>query len=494
MVKLCYLLAATCASIPATNAISTEYVRLNKKQVVLGTENTEFLTPESFSFAPGVRSRLVKRGNRGVKANMDFGVHLVDDDANQESVDEEEDDDNDDDEKETLINSQSYKPEDVEESNEEIIVSDELPVNSYAFKKLQKKLGIKDKGFEMPVSGPVPDWDDQFYDNDGKPVVYQVDTEELKDMLDHYLDMGKEKWAGFLATSNCNKFQKLLNKLKKKINDDCDEESEPIKKPDTDCDDEKETEKDKNLKSKLKDKIDEKKELIKHDDETPNFGKNVEKKPIEKKPVFSNLPEDELNSFQNMLTDVISYWEQEDAKKILESSNGLSYKEFELDGDDFDIVKQFKHDKQKNKKKFSAYNVGSTYDSNYDSYITEDDNDIENPEGSEYYETPEIDEYTKNNPKHQDLLESIAPEIVKTKKQKDWLKENALRRAKIIQALLNGELDETTLRQDIIRYRESNIFLEEDQNEFINNGFRLQSTSMAMYILFVTEALMFQLF
>ncbi|TID15021.1 hypothetical protein CANINC_004692 [Pichia inconspicua] len=473
MVNLCYITTATCATIPLAYAINIEHAKLHN-QVLL--PNTQSLTVNNLP-------HLTKRGTyskAAVKAKMDFGVYDIDEDKSSNIVDVYEPEENE------GADDEGLKKADAETKLEKPY--EEAEVKSYAFRKLQKKLGIKDKKFEMPVTGPVPDWDDQFYDHNGTPIVYQVNTEELKDILDHYIEMGKEKWAGFLATSNCNKFQKLLNKLKKKMDDDCDEESVPIRKPDTDTgsrnhnkeeEEEEEEEYDEAVGEESTQEQKDVKSLLKKP--SPDFGKNKNKD----KPAFSNLPEDELNSFQEMLSDVIAFWQKEDAREILEASKGLSYEEFELDGDDFELVKQHK---DKSKKKKGAVSV---YD--YDNYLTEEDVEMEDPEGTEYYETPEIDEYTKHNPNHLDVLESLQPEIVKTKKQKDWLRDNAVRRAKILQALLNGQFDEYNLRQDIVKYRDNDIFLDQDENEFISSGIKIESKKVLMCIFFAVEAFMFQL-
>lgn len=462
MVKLCYTFPLVCVCVLPTLALSTEYVKHNSRQVVLSKPNQEYIK-KSYSL---IEPHLQKR-------NPSYRVVK------------------------TKVSSVTKKNDDIVEDEE--FEEDETAVNSYSFRSLQKKLGLGGKKFEMPISGPVPDWDDQYYDNDGKPIVYQVDTEELKELMDNYLEMGKEKWAAFLATSECNKFQKLMDKLhnlfKKNENaDDHDEDDNeddedskaqgPFGKYENDADDEEDND---------------------DDDRSSRNNKKVSSaanklslkdlkglKNVNSQPLFSSIPEEEIEEFHNLLADVVSYWEEEDAISILEAASGLSYKDFDLFEEDENPKK--KKTAKRIKPSLSVIDDNDDDDDD-DDEGDDDDGDINanvNDDDDENDDNNEIKQHQSSQP---DLLGKIDPKLLKTKAQKDWLKSNALRRANMIQKLMDGQLDEENYsRQDEVRYRENNIFLEEDENEIPNTAFRLQSTNLAMYVFFLVEALLFYVF
>lgn len=484
MVNLCYVLAAT-AAIPLTEASNFQRARFQNQVVLMNTR----------VFSPNNLPHLIRRDQHSKPI---FDVPKV-----------------------NLQNKAAYNsyPIKVENNKEPESKSEDdrwnyvepTEVNSYAFRRLQKKTGVTDRKFDMPINVPVPSWNNQNHHNDDTSIANQVEAEGLKDMLDYYLDMGKEKWAGFLATSNCNQFQKLLKKLKRKMgddhNDDKEEEDEeeeytiPIKKPShgskaaeeedgknaentegpEDAEDAENAEGAEGIEDNDSNYDDDDDDDYFYEDEDEEDWSVVENTRAvsgldvkNEKPGLLNLPEEELNNFQEMLNDVISFWESKDAKSILEASKGLSYEEFELDDDDYSSVKH-------NQSEFKETKNVSVYDVNGDAGVKEGDN------------RDKTSEYTKHNPEHRDLLESLEPETVKTQKQKKWLRDNAVRRAKIIQALLNGHFDEYNLQQDIIKYRDSNIFLDQDENEFINSGNKIGSKNIAMYVFIAVEALMFQI-
>jgi hypothetical protein len=468
MVKLCYIVPLIVASATVTQSVSTEYVKqhrfdmlqqsANKKQVVLSRNRIQvlndnlqlhpYLQKRDASYASS-RSKQVKK----IGSKKGFSKDPVINAYSEENVQQE---------------SEDFK--EVDESTSQNDVDDEsTQVSSYAFRKLQKKLGLKGKQFNMPVKEPVPDWDDQYYENDGRPIVYQVDTEELKDIMDHYLEMGKEHWAGFLATSDCSKFQKLLQKLKKlKGDDDCDDE--PVKKPEEDCDDDKEESENKygNFRAKPNESAN-----IKGSKTSPSLKEKQQ-------PTFANIPEAELDSFQSMLSDVISYWENEDARKILQHGSGLTYKDFDLD-----VKEESKPQKISGGRKVSSQDFDD-----FENYQTEDD-ELEGDERDDKIE----DLLSKYENKDTDLFETMDPKYAQTSQQREWLKSNALRRAKMLQALFSGELDAEAMENDIVKFRNGDLYLEEDDNEVVTNeGFKLQSTNMAMYIFFMVEAMLFYLF
>ncbi|KAG7739654.1 hypothetical protein KL923_002501 [Ogataea haglerorum] len=64
----------------------------------------------------------------------------------------------------------------------------------------------------VPVKGPVAE-EDQSYDKDGRQLVYEVDVDQVKNMIDFYLAMGKEKFAGFLATCSDGHFTEAMKML-----------------------------------------------------------------------------------------------------------------------------------------------------------------------------------------------------------------------------------------------------------------------------------------
>ena len=472
MVKLCYVLPMMLFSTSTINAMSTEYAKQHNPQIILSKENKDIINNYAFNSlniekrSPVSYSRAKSKTVTNIKNNKKNNKNVKNDDSFDDNI----------------SNNNNGETDEIIDGNDNISNDDNnddtesLAVNSYAFKRLQKKLGLKDKKIDIPVTGPVPDYDDQFYENDGRPIVYQVDTEELKDIMDHYLEMGKEKWAGFLATSDCNKFQKLLKKIKKmKGNDD---ECETPKKPivEDDCDDNEKSDNDKqygNFNSKPKG----------NKKQSTNSNTKTNTKGDISQPNFANIPDEELESFQNLLSDVITYWEKEDASNILQRSNGLTYKDFDLDRDD-EVITKNRNDYNK---KVTAF--GSNFD-DFENYKTEDeenDNDEENEEIQELLSS--YDDMGK------DLFENMDPtKYAKTKEQKEWLKSNALRRARMLQSLLNGELDSRILKNDIIKYRDGNIFLSEDDNEFVSSGFKLQSTNLAMYLFFLVEGILFYLF
>lgn len=441
MVKLCYVLSALTINAISVDSMSTEYAKVNGfKQNILTSPNQ--YPPVVRSQYPPMVPYLSKRDTRHFK-DTKKGAFTDDD-----------------------INNEDYEP----------------AVNSYSFRKLQKKMGTNGKKFNMPVSGPVPDWDDQYYDNDGKPIVYQVDTEELKEMIDSYIDMGKEKWAGFLATSECNKFQKLMDKLKKMMGkdeeDDCDDEEiekkpKAIHTPDDDCED----------------KINHSTQPISSNKKTSTRTKQNKSYDFQNPkalPVFSNVDEEEIQDFQDMLAEVIKYWEKEDARDIMKAAKGISYKDFSLE-DEEDYSEKLTNSKTRKTKSGNKNKKVSA-----SGFLDEDDEIDEDEE----YEIDGGEDVLK--PVSKDLLERMDPSFIKTKSQKEWLKSNAVRRAKMLQALLNGELDtegdSKIIQQDEVRYRDGDIFLTEDDNEFMSNGFKLQSANLAIYIFFLAEVVLFYVF
>ena len=478
MVKLCYIIPLVCLCVSPTLALSTEHVKHINRQVVLSKPNQKYIK-KTYSF---VEPHLQKRNPsyRAVK---------------------------------TRISSITKKSDNIVEDEE--FEDDEAAANSYSFRSLQKKLGLGGKTFERPVNEPVPNWDDQYYANDGKPVVKQVDTEELKELMHTYLEMGKEKWAAFLATSECNKFQKLMNKLHYLFkrnesndeggeNDENEDEDYKAHKPFSLDDDDHEEEDTDNVKSshnKIK---------VSSAANQLNLNSHKGSKNVNRQPLFSSIPEEEVEEFHNLLLEVVSYWEKEDARSILEAASGLSYKDFDLsdedekpkkknstkhietsfsvidDNDDEDDYEEGRDDDDQN----SNTNVNDN-DNIDDGDGDGDDDDDENDDDDD----DDDDETKKHDSNGPDLLGKLDLKLLKTKAQKDWLKSNALRRAKMIQKLMDGELDEENyLKQDEVRYRDNNIFLEEDENEIPNTAFRLQSTNLAMYAFFLVEALLFYVF
>ncbi|ESX02183.1 hypothetical protein KL918_003727 [Ogataea parapolymorpha] len=65
---------------------------------------------------------------------------------------------------------------------------------------------------DVPVKGPVAE-EDQSYDKEGRQLVYEVDVDQVKNMIDLYLAMGKEKFAGFLATCSNGHFMEAMKML-----------------------------------------------------------------------------------------------------------------------------------------------------------------------------------------------------------------------------------------------------------------------------------------
>lgn len=460
MVKFCYIVSLVFVSVSPALALSTEYVKHNSRQVVLSKPNQEFLRKTYYVVEPRLQKR--SPSYRTLKAKISKSTIKNDID---EVVDENEDSEDDD--------------------------SD---INSYGFKSLQKKLGLKGKKFEMPVSEPVPDWDDQYYDNDGRPIVYQVDTEELKEVIDSYIEMGKEKWAAFLATSECSKFQKLMDKLNKIFNksedfdEDTDNNSSAYKTITIDGDDD-ENDDDENDGNDSNERYINEEDIMVSPKSSNRF--NSDKQNMfeatsknsqgseNRQPLFSTISDEEVEEFQRMLSDVISYWENEDAKSIMEAADGLSYDDFNLSDD--------------NEK--SNKGAGKAIQPSFSMIDEDEDENEDEDEGEDEGEDDEDDvddEFDNHSSDMPDLLENLDPDLLKTKSQKNWLKSNALRRAKMIQKLIDGNLDEEMyMKQDEIRYRDKNIFLEEDDNEIPNTAFRLQSTNLAMYIFFTVEALFF---
>lgn len=568
MVKLCYILTATTwvASVPSVLAASTGYAKLNK-QVVLNNDNPYF---QDNNFHPYLRSSLVKQSGKEVKKkiiirnykrkiteNRDLGIQQVSEDEEEDEEEDENDDStqmdtaeddgndnnkekNDEEEKDVIsedndekINETSTSPQsdhfDKDAAYSKIKPTGGLPSGNYASEKAQKILSMEEDKSEIPENGSASDSTNQLNHPDVERAVYRVDRYELQDILDYYLGMGKEKWAGFLATSNSNKFQKLINKLKNRIGNNCNEEvalveshnyvtSKSQSQPDGadskednvdddyydyDYDNNKEDNFDHEAEkysdsdnSKLEKNFGEQRQDLRQDGafdlgiKTQNSGFSTDVKPS-----FPNSPKEKVENFQELLTDVITYWENEDAKKILESSHGLSYQEFELEGNDYDLVTQYKNESIKKSGTSDDNRKASTFGSNIESQMTEEEANEADLSEAVHYETSIIDEDTKHKPESEgrDLLESMAPDAIKSRKQKEWLKENALRRAKIMQGILNGDFDEYSLRQDIIKYREGNIFLEDDKNEFVSNGIRIQSKNMALYVFFIVEVIMSQI-
>lgn len=465
MVKLCYIVSLVCLDFYACSALSL-YPKMHSKQTVL-SKSTNDLASYNFAFI----EPLSKRNLSYKKAKKIKG------DTNSEenySTDEEPSD----------------NWEENSNPNQDI-------VTNYGLRKLQKKLRLGDKKYEVPVTQPVPEWDDQYYYDDGRPIIYQVDTEELKEILDDYIDMGKEKWAAFLATSDCNKFQKFFKKLQNLLHQNEGEDDyqnkdalrhgstkEKNKGNNNDYEDDEEKE---DYEEGFKDSMIWGKGKTTYTN-NPNINqfklkkqkglrKSEEQKLKDKQnsmPQFSILPWEELEEFQKMFQDVITYWENDDAKDILELSKGLSYKDFEID-ENIEVneaKKNFKSDKS-----LDENDSKTSYDNNFDK---------ENEE-------PDDDDYELLT---MDLLDKLDPKYFKTKNQMEWLKANAVRRAHILQKLLDGDYedDEQIFSQDWISYRENNIFLDQDDNEFASNGFRLQSTNMAIYVFFFVEAALFYIF
>lgn len=169
--------------------------------------------------------------------------------------------------------------------------------------------------------------------------------------------------------------------------------------------------------------------------------------------------------------------------------------------------KNYQHEEIIDSKKGKQEQLHRKEDERYEQIDNNDDDDDDDDEGDdddgdinanvnddddENDDNNEIKQHQSSQP---DLLGKIDPKLLKTKAQKDWLKSNALRRANMIQKLMDGQLDEENYsRQDEVRYRENNIFLEEDENEIPNTAFRLQSTNLAMYVFFLVEALLFYVF
>jgi hypothetical protein len=284
-----------------------------------------------------------------------------------------------------------------------------------------------------------------------------MDKQNLKDLLHCYLQMGKEKWAGFLATSNSNKFKILLNTFKYEL----------IEDTNIDSSHQNLTKATKSFASGIPENSlqsangnDDYNRYDSNNNNDNNFTPN-------------NYPSKELEDFKIMLHDVIDYWENEDAKTILKSAQNLTYEEFKLDDN---------HVYNINSKKY--YKTISATD-----YVENNNAKIDHS----------LDQYTLKDATttHKDLLENLNPDAIKTEKQKEWLKENALRRSFLLQSLLNGEFDEFdefNFKQDTIRYRDGNIFLDQDENEFISEGFKIRCTYMAMYICFLAEIIFFQIF
>lgn len=484
MVNLCYLATVFLILSTQTLALSTQFAIEHSKPQVLSKTNRDYLQN---SYPVNTPSQLLKKREPG--SYKDAKEQIGKSNIRTSSVDAVIDED----------------PDPTSEEEE-----DETLINSYGFRNLQKKLRLSGKKFEMPVTGPVPDWDDQYYENGDKPIVYQVDTEELKDIMDNYIDMGKEKWAALLATSDCNKFQKLIKKFHNIMNkneggDEDDSNKQSPKKGHYATAEEEQAENDeededesfwpdnkpvpKTYPMPNQVKLAKQKGLKKGQ-------KQLTHEAMERQPMFSAVPVEELEELQQLFVDVINYWDKEDAKDILKAADGLRYKDFEIDEEKESDVRNNKSSKKNNKLK--SLNVASEND-NDDEEDEDDGSESETKAANENDEEVDENSYDDDDDEFQkqpELFEKFDPKFCKTKAQKEWLKANAIRRAKIIQELLNGDFtDEAMLiKQDEIRYRENNIFLDQDDNEFSSDGLRLQSTVLSLYIFFLVEAVFFYLF
>lgn len=493
MVKLCYIFPFLYLT-PISQCFPTQtQLKINDKNPVLREHNIVDLHEVKFIHPQIIRRSVSYKDAKNNKSG-----------AKQRSTENNEDNES-------------------EESNEE---GDEI-INSYGFRNFQKKFGLGDKKFEIPVKEAVPDWEDQYYYDDGRPVVYEVDTEELKEIMDNYIDIGKEKWAAFLATSDCNKFQKFIKKLTNILHkNEGEETSNMINSPDVnknvnneeDTDDDNDDDITDELTWGETKKISETYPMINQVKLKKQKGlkKSYEqqlRQELNRQPHFSIMPQEELEEFQQLFSDVVSYWEKEDAKTILEAAHGLTYKDFEFDEEetekgetnfnfnDSDSKKKtsVKPDKSENLIKSStSIRSKSTKTAKANSKVIESNqNGYSEYEDNEYSDDRETNVYGGDHYlDNLELLNKMDPKFFKTKEQKEWLKENALRRAHIIQNLLNGEFEDedTLMAQDLVRYRENNIFLDEDDNEFASDGFKLQSTNMAMYVFFLVEAILFYIF
>lgn len=565
MVKLCYVLPLAYIAITSTSGLNIGLPRLDKGQAVISKSNRHFSNKgyHSSFFKDRIEKREAFFAKKEANPNSEPSEVLNNRKTEHEASAE----------KSGLKNSKGNMA-DTKEIGEKSVeqyydVDDDgddnykgrMELGTSESKILQNGLRFQVRNNRMQPTSPVIYFDEQIQKDDGNSLQRLTPTKEVDGIFDQYVKIGKDKWAGFLAISNCEKFGKLLNLIETKLarnydnkelqrkiedledttdydakleveyensydddgyehidnkhdikdndyydNDDCDnggydndnydniehehehehehtasdhfydsndevydydeygmdfETDDAAYDMDCDTDDNEYDKDDANADMKTGYEYSDS-DTFSADDLEFEYSFDKFTHPTHLK---SNVVQkEEFKSFQNMLKEVISYWENEDAKKILKSANVLSYKEFDLD-DDKESPFSLKSDKG------FFQNV---YDKKYQLKSAE-----------------LIDNYTLKNPTKKDMLESFDPEQIKTTEQKAWLKENAQRRATILRKLLKGELDEKLIKQDIVRYRENEIFLDQDENEFlVNGGMKLQSTTLLLSIFFFVETVL----
>lgn len=323
----------------------------------------------------------------------------------------------------------------------------------------------------IPGKEPVPDWDDQFYDDEGRPLVYQVDTEELEDIMKNMMHEGKEKWASFLAVSDCNKFKKLIDKIKTALGkgEDCDDDVPPPPKKEKDCEvsnptvDEDCDEVDEVMNipppNKLANSIkntyvavsegnnnddeyndDEDQDSV-DDDGDDDFRKTSMRCNTDSQPLFASISSAEANGMNEFLTEIAQYWEEEDPIKILEQASKYNYEKL-LEFDSLSNEAEEEEDVE------AANEEEDRSDFNDKLHI--------------------VPELTQSEREQYPLFDLDITSI--DSKQSEWLKNNAIRRTMIIQNLLNGESVDEDVEIDKVEYENGNIFLDPDENYFINSS------------------------
>lgn len=528
MVKLCYLLPLIILSAHSGNAISTELSKpMTRKQKVLGKDHGEYIRKhyapmklqleKRVSYNPkqsilpqnqSLRSKDSELEGAAYSYSIIGGFGNEDNDISENEIKLEKD---------AFVYSDSSNtlnpmPESSRDNNKK------LEMETYRLQKLQSDLmkndgsigtqnGI-DVGLDVDKNGykfkEYKDYNDDnsniantdgnagydgsFHSCSTQSAQSRINTEALTETLEYYLTLGKEKWAGFLATSNCSKFLELFKRLQNKINSasQLDKIEETYSTKELTC---------ANCRDGSKADVN----RVYSNFDTPKAYDRENRSSSQKHEVlfevedqncttgtlFDNIAGEKKDQFMSLLQNVVSYWERENAKDILQASRGVAYKDFKLGGDVYNetanVVKQNKIAKTQSEK----YNHSSKQREDY--YDTPDENDSAAT-------LSRLDEYHSKNPRHRDLLESIHPTDVKTKEQEAWLRANAIRRAQLLQELVNGNHDEKMLQQDLTKYRDENIFLDQDENEFVSNGVKLKPRCSVSYGIFFAVTMLYCLY
>lgn len=339
-------------------------------------------------------------------------------------------------------------------------------------KQYDKKLKRWEEGkMNMSVKEPVSDWNDQFYDDQGRSLAYLINTETVEGMIMNIIHEGKENWAYFLAVSDNNKFKNLINKLKSalgkierstpKENEDCNGKVIPS------IDDGREDGFDgkdimnipptkKYIKSSgaiISDNDNDNNDIDSDDDGNKYFnaynykdgkdvnnGDNQEFRYITNyQPLFVSTLPSEIDILSNFFAEVSQYWKAIDpSEQLKETSN-------------FDFAKLLK---------FESLNIDSVVGAG-----SANKEDVPGFDTKQYfYPLKEVIQLEEETPFFGFGFNQFDSE------QSEWLKENVMRRTTIIQNLLKGESVDDEVRMDLIEYENGNIFLDPDDNYFINSS------------------------